>query len=244
MMPSGHWTEQQTEYLKEHYKFDGIRLCAAALDKSAKAIMQKAKRLGIKSLRKKPVVILSDDDESIISEMFLNDKPIRLICEKTGFSSKVVYRYIKKLGLARRAPRERKQRFCVTCGKPINNGRRQHCSSECKIKRSYEEWISLWHDGKIKHNPEQVSPFLRKYLFAKNNGSCQECGWNEVNSITGKCPLTVHHVDGNSANNVEGNLQLLCPNCHSLKPNYGSLNKGSGRLKRKLKLRELKESGG
>ena len=38
---------------------------------------------------------------------------------------------------------------------------------------------------------------------------------------------TVNHKDGNKANNKEDNLDLLCPNCHSLTKNYGSLNKGN-----------------
>ena len=36
---------------------------------------------------------------------------------------------------------------------------------------------------------------------------------------------TVHHIDGNSLNNIESNLQLLCPNSHSLTENFGSRNK-------------------
>jgi 5-methylcytosine-specific restriction endonuclease McrA len=35
-------------------------------------------------------------------------------------------------------------------------------------------------------------------------------------------------------NHNEKNLNLLCPNCHSLTPTYGSLNKGNGRLKRRI----------
>ena len=35
----------------------------------------------------------------------------------------------------------------------------------------------------------------------------------------------IHHIDGNHYNNEESNLQLLCPNCHSLTPTFGALNK-------------------
>ena len=41
--------------------------------------------------------------------------------------------------------------------------------------------------------------------------------------------LQVNHIDGNYKNNREENLELLCPNCHSLTPNYRSLNRGKGR---------------
>lgn len=59
------------------------------------------------------------------------------------------------------------------------------------------------------------------------------CGWNEVHTITGKVPIQMEHIDGNSTNNRLENLKLLCPNCHSLTPTYGALNKGSGRKNRK-----------
>lgn len=51
----------------------------------------------------------------------------------------------------------------------------------------------------------------------------------EINPSTGKIPLTVNHVNGNPENTIEENLELICLNCHSLTPNYGSLNKGKGR---------------
>lgn len=75
----------------------------------------------------------------------------------------------------------------------------------------------------------QISNNIRTYLFEKYNNSCQICGWNKVNAFTGKCPLEIHHIDGNYLNNTEENLQLLCPNCHSLTENFKSLNKNCTR---------------
>lgn len=39
-------------------------------------------------------------------------------------------------------------------------------------------------------------------------------------------------------NNKEENLELLCPNCHSLTDNFGALNKNSTRTS----LKELREA--
>jgi hypothetical protein len=52
---------------------------------------------------------------------------------------------------------------------------------------------------------------------------CEECGIG--NEWNGK-PLTlqVHHINGNHRDNRIGNLQILCPNCHSQTENYGSKN--------------------
>jgi DNA-directed RNA polymerase subunit RPC12/RpoP len=36
--------------------------------------------------------------------------------------------------------------------------------------------------------------------------------------------LEIHHIDGNYLNNTIENLQVLCPNCHSLTLNYKALN--------------------
>ena len=43
----------------------------------------------------------------------------------------------------------------------------------------------------------------------------------------------MHHIDGDCTNNKMENLQLLCPNCHSLTSNFGSLNKNSKRSQAK-----------
>ena len=61
-----------------------------------------------------------------------------------------------------------------------------------------------------------------------------KCGWCEIHKITNNVPIQLNHIDGNSDNNHLNNVELLCPNCHSLTPNFGSLNLGNGRSKRKI----------
>jgi len=48
--------------------------------------------------------------------------------------------------------------------------------------------------------------------------SCEVCGLNTWRDLP--LPLEVHHVDGNKKNNLRENLQVLCPNCHALTPNW------------------------
>ena len=61
------------------------------------------------------------------------------------------------------------------------------------------------------------------------------CGWNERSCVTKKVPLEIDHIDGDSQNNLEINLRIICPNCHALTSNFKNLNRGKGRSWRKNK---------
>ena len=74
-----------------------------------------------------------------------------------------------------------------------------------------------------------VKPFVRDYLFKKYNSKCWKCGWSVPHPTTGRPPLEANHIDGNAANTFEDNLELICPNCHSLTLNYKALNKNGKR---------------
>ena len=78
-----------------------------------------------------------------------------------------------------------------------------------------------------------ISKFIRRYLFQQRGAACWKCGWCEINPVTKKVPLQVNHIDGNPLNNLEQNLELICPNCHSITPTYMALNKGKGREARR-----------
>lgn len=55
---------------------------------------------------------------------------------------------------------------------------------------------------------------LKKHVINDRGHKCERCylsDWMGEDII-----LELHHIDGNRANNEELNLQLLCPNCHSL----------------------------
>lgn len=51
--------------------------------------------------------------------------------------------------------------------------------------------------------------------------------WSKINPYTNTLPLEIDHIDGNSENNSEDNLRLICPNCHS--STYRGANRGHGR---------------
>lgn len=119
--------------------------------------------------------------------------------------------------------------ICRNCGKEFilyKGSMGIYCCHDCQMDYQYKEWIKKWKNGEEDglSGGYTVSKRIRRYLFEKYGNKCQKCGWGEVNEYTGLVPLQVHHVDGNCLNNKEENLELLCPNCHSLTKNFGSRN--------------------
>jgi 5-methylcytosine-specific restriction endonuclease McrA len=64
-------------------------------------------------------------------------------------------------------------------------------------------------------------------MMERCNEKCERCGWGEHHPTDNKVPLELDHIDGAHTNNVESNLRMLCPNCHSLTPTYKSRNSGN-----------------
>lgn len=125
------------------------------------------------------------------------------------------------------------KRYCECCGKELVNKNSKFCSSQCFSEYMYEKKIQEWKEQPEHFLKEEIPGFIKRYLMAKYECKCQKCGWGEINETTGKIPLEVHHINGDCTDNREENLQLLCPNCHSLTPNHGSLNRNSKRYKLK-----------
>jgi hypothetical protein len=153
-------------------------------------------------------------------------------------------------------------KFCLNCGEEIKDlkcNKRKFCSCRCsatfnnkkrktinikidkkvnnKFDGSYNAYliyIEKWKKNMVSglRGKYQISLHIIRYLFIKFNNRCSRCGWSEKNLYTGNTPLEVEHIDGNYLNNKEENLDLICPNCHSLTPTYKGANKGNGRKNR------------
>ena len=54
---------------------------------------------------------------------------------------------------------------------------------------------------------------------------CEKCGWHEKPLGAEYSPCELHHKDGDSHNHRRENLEMVCPNCHSLTESYRAKNK-------------------
>jgi len=131
--------------------------------------------------------------------------------------------------------RERKIGVCENCKLDIirKDGRSQakFCSPRCQADFRMTD--------RIENNKASVKT-LKLFLKKQYGEKCMKCGWSEINPISGKVPIELEHIDGNSENNKLENLTLLCPNCYSLTPTYKGLNRGKGRHKRRERYKEGK----
>jgi len=122
----------------------------------------------------------------------------------------------------------------------------KYCSNKCQWEFQYRVYIERWRRGEVTGtkgiNAKGVSNHLKRFLIIKFGERCAECGWNKRHQKTNKVPLELDHIDGNADNNHEGNIRLLCPNCHSLTDNFRNLNRGRGRLWRKEKYVKVSRS--
>lgn len=129
---------------------------------------------------------------------------------------------------------------CLGCNEILINLRRKkqkYCSVKCQQSLKKEERyqkLSSGDDSGIGHVA------AKNAVIAKHGAKCMDCGWDKINPHSGKCPIELEHIDGNSQNNRLENLKLLCPNCHALTATYKALNKGNGRHKRRLRYKEGK----
>lgn len=109
--------------------------------------------------------------------------------------------------------------------------RGKYCSNQCRQDHFRTQYITEWKQGIVPGgNSYQLSQYVRNYLLEQSNFKCTKCGWSEINPHTGRVPLEIDHIDDDPFNHSPQNLQVLCPNCHSLKTKAPSSSKG-GRYK-------------
>jgi hypothetical protein len=138
------------------------------------------------------------------------------------------------------AVKNTKSNGCKSCGDVLNNTNRvkKYCNTKCQ--KDFEKKLIFERIESGEYNCKNPRKY-KEYLIDKFSNKCMKCGWGEFHAVTGNIPIQLEHKDGDSNNNKIDNLELLCPNCHSLTDTFGYLNKGRGRNERKMYRDSLKK---
>jgi hypothetical protein len=195
-------------------------------------IKRRMKENGLKSkfkILKKEDVICLNCEKIFIALKGHNRKFCSSSCSTTFNNFK------KNENDSKRYRKEKNIGICLNCKNDIikSDSRTiaKYCSNKCQMIFQMNLRIE---SGKAS------TETIKKYLIINYGNKCMECGWCEFNKASGKVPIELEHIDGNSENNNLDNLKLLCPNCHSLTPTYKALNIGNGRHKRRERYKEGK----
>ena len=129
----------------------------------------------------------------------------------TSYNNNLRAKNNKLIGIRNKTYKPRK---CHICGKDTP-------STENKFCEPYGECFKIYKYQNLKQkilSKNASREAIKKYLIITKGHKCELCELTKWCNI--KIPLEVHHTDGNYKNNNIDNLQLICPNCHSLTPNY------------------------
>ena len=108
---------------------------------------------------------------------------------------------------------------------------------------SVDEWLLREWNGADRNG--LLNTRVRRYLIEQAEHRCQSptCdvpgGFRTVHPTTGRVPVEIEHINGDSTDHRPENLIVLCPNCHALTPTYRALNKNSKRSWRRKTVDEV-----
>ena len=221
-------------YLRNKKTYSEISLI---LKRTKKSIKEKVNALGFSSktfyTQKEKIKCLNCENEFEISSNDKEEKN-RKFCSSSCSAIFNNKKRKKESSVSLWNNKVKEISYCIACGNNINRNSYKYCSNKCQLNYQQLNYIEKWKKGEVDGCSGEfgVSKYIKRYLFNKFDNKCSNCGWNEINIYTNNIPLEVEHIDGNATNNREENLILLCPNCHSLTPTFGALNKGKGRKSR------------
>jgi hypothetical protein len=105
--------------------------------------------------------------------------------------------------------------------------RNLYCSQACfqKHRKIFPNVLSDETRSKLSKAKKPIQDLksqvnVRSRIFKERGRKCEKCGWDATNPFTGIVPVQINHKDGDRTNNREENLEILCPNCHSMTEHF------------------------
>ena len=94
-----------------------------------------------------------------------------------------------------------------------------------RLNLSCDHWTGqAWNKGNQNKDWSQLKKLesFKRRLIQERGAVCESCSLSKWMSVP--IAIEMHHIDGDRTNNKKTNLQLLCPNCHSLTDNFRGKN--------------------
>lgn len=128
---------------------------------------------------------------------------------------------------------------CAKCGAVLKPHQYKYCSNKCQMSGGWEKKLEDFESsGHFNGSKYTVSRAWKRYLKETQGVRCSVCGLTEW--LGHEIPLILDHVNGNSTDNSQGNLRLVCGNCDMQLPTYKGKNYGNGRVSRRRRYAEGK----
>ena len=144
-----------------------------------------------------------------VTENYVSDKQIIEVCKTSSNMSEAR----RKVGMASTSFKRRAESLGVYMPKQgdLSNRKRRD-----NLGYLLEDILSGKH-------PQYASGSLRKRLIKEGifKDECSKCGFNEHREGFEHSICQLHHINGNPRDHRLENLEILCPNCHALTPNFG-----------------------
>lgn len=150
-----------------------------------------------------------------------------LVCSEEFSSKSKTAKYCS--AVCRQASTRKIKGSCLHCGADLKKNAVKYCSWACSGAHRRMTGLARWISGEepASYADGSLTDAARDYLILEAENKCTECGWSRENPKIGKVILSIDHIDGNWRNNFKSNLKVLCFNCHTLTPTFGSLNRGT-----------------
>jgi len=156
-------------------------------------------------------------------------------CSRSFSTSKNRAEINKKVSNSLSGRSSNKHEKCDTCNRLFGSkntldSHKEHCSeNQNKVLRDRKK--SQMIEKELSHPFEKIKKSYRKEKILRDQlGKCNKCGLDKW--LGEEITLELEHKDGNHSNDSRENLELLCPNCHSMTNTWRGRNKRNEKRRR------------